>query len=81
MPKTTALVPLTHPDSGKLIAAGEELTLGDEDYADMRADGKVAASEAETKAHQLTATPEGVYNARTTRADAGQPTEETKAKK
>lgn len=69
MPTTTALVPLTHPDTGKGVAAGEEITLGDEDYASMRADGKVAASEQEYKANQQTASPEGVYNARTSRED------------
>lgn len=70
MPTTTALVPITHPDTGKTVAAGEEITLGDEDYADMRADGKVAASEQEWKANQVTASPEGVYNARTGRDTA-----------
>lgn len=73
MPTTTALVPLTHPDTGKQVAAGEEITLGDEDYAAMRADGKVLASEQEVKANQVPASPEGVYNARTSRADAPAP--------
>jgi hypothetical protein len=82
MPKTVALVPFTHPDSEKPVAAGEEVTLGDEDYAAMRADGKVTASEAEVKANAQEAGAEGVYNARTTREDvASTKTEEPKAKK
>jgi hypothetical protein len=68
MPTTTALVPITHPDTGKPYAAGESITLSDEDYYDLRSDGKVAASDAEVKAH---ATPEaqGNYGARTGRSD------------
>lgn len=68
MPTTTAIVPFTHPDSGKAVAAGEEVTLGDEDYASMRADGKVTASDKEQAEH---ATPEaeGNYGARTGRED------------
>jgi hypothetical protein len=68
MPTTTALVPITHPDTGKQIAAGEEITLSPEDYAAMRADGKVAASAAEQAAN---ATPdaEGNYTERTARAE------------
>ena len=69
MPTTTTLVPLTHPDSGKLIAAGDEITLGDEDYAMLRADGKVAASAQEVKEHQVEASAQGIYNARTGRED------------
>ena len=69
MPTTTALVNLTHPDSGKTVAAGEEITLGDDDYATLRADGKVAASAQEWKANQVTANAAGVYNARTGRED------------
>lgn len=78
MPTTTAIVPFTHPDSGKPVAAGEEVTLGNEDYAAMRADGKVTASEAEQKEH---ATPEaeGNYSARTGREDAASTTPSTKA--
>lgn len=70
MPTTVALVPLVHPDSGKQIAAGEEVTLGDEDYAALRADGKVAASAQEVKEHQVEATAQGIYNARTGRDEA-----------
>lgn len=68
MPTTTAIVPFTHPDSGQPVAAGQEVTLGDDDYASMRADGKVTASTEEQKAH---ATPEaeGNYGARTGRED------------
>lgn len=68
MPTTVALVPFTHPDSQQPVAAGQEVTLGDEDYANFRADGKVAASEQEQKEH---ATPEaeGNYSARTSRED------------
>lgn len=68
MPTSTAIVPFTHPDSGQLVAAGQEVTLGDEDYASLRADGKITASAEEQKAH---ATPdaEGNYSARTGRED------------
>lgn len=77
MPKTTALVPLTDPKTGEPVAAGAEITLSDEDYADLRASGAVAASEKEQKAGQQTAGPEGVYNARTGREDvASTPTTE-----
>jgi len=66
MPTTVALVPLTHPDSGNLVAAGDDITLGDEDYALLRSEGKVAASAAEQKAH-ATADAEGNYSARAQR--------------
>lgn len=68
MPTTTALAPFIHPDSGKPVATGEEVTLGDEDYAAMRTSGTVAASAAEQKEH---ATPEaeGNYGERTGRED------------
>lgn len=81
MPTTTALVPFTHPDSGKPVAAGEEVTLSDEDYYDMRSDGKVAANEAEVKANQQTAGPEGVYNARTAREDVASTKPESRESK
>src|SRR5580765_4801927 len=69
MPKTTALAPLTDPKTGEPVAAGAEITLSDEDYAALRAQGAVSASEAEVKANQQEAGPEGVYNARTSRED------------
>jgi hypothetical protein len=85
MPKTTTLAPIIHPTTGEPVAAGAEITLSDEDYAALRAAGTVAASEKEQKAGQLEAGPEGVYNARTTRADTGEVTPTTeeapKAKK
>ena len=68
MPTTTAIVPFTHPDTGKPVAAGAEVTLGDEDYASMRADGKVTASAQEQKAN-ATPAAEGNYAARTGRED------------
>ena len=77
MPKIRTLVPLTHPKTGEQFAAGVEVDVADEVYAEWRADGKVTASEKDQKAGQLEASPEGVYNARTTRADAGQPEEES----
>lgn len=72
MPTTVALVPFNHPDTGKPIAAGGEVTVGDEDYALLRADGKIAASEEEQKAG---ATPEaqGNYTSRTGRPDSPAP--------
>ena len=71
MPKTRAIVPLTHPKSGDAVAAGAELDLDDEAYAALRAQGAVEASAQEAKAN---ATPEaeGNYSAKTGRADAGE---------
>lgn len=68
MPTTTALAPFIHPDSGKPVAAGEEVTLGDEDYADLRSSGTVAASAQEQAAH-ATDDAEGNYAARVGRED------------
>lgn len=82
MPTTTTLVALSYPGTGDPVAAGAEIDLTDEDYAALRADGKVAASAQEQAANQQTAGPEGVYNARTTREEAPTPAETaTKAKK
>ena len=71
MPKTRAIVPLTHPKSGDAVAAGAELDLDDDAYAALRAQGAVEASAEEQKAH---ATPEaqGNYSAKTGRAEAGE---------
>jgi hypothetical protein len=78
--KTTTLVPITDAKTGETLPPGSEVSLNDEDYAAMRANGAVAASEAEQKAGQIQASPEGVYNARVTREDAPAPREEAKKK-
>jgi len=80
MPTTVALVPLTHPDTGKQVAAGEDITLGDEDYFDMRMDGKVAASSSEVRDHS-TDDAQGNYRSRTTRADTGEAVSEEQPKR
>ena len=65
MPKVRTLVPVTHPKTGEVFAAGVEVDVDDEVFRDWRADGKVsdvAAEEEQTK-------QQGVYNARTGRED------------
>jgi len=73
MPKVRALVPLTHPKTGELFAAGTEVDVDEEVFRDWRADGKVSSIDEEEA--QAKAAKEGNYTARTSRADAG----ETKA--
>jgi len=82
MPKTTALVPFTHPDTGEPVAAGAEVTLSEESYNHLRQTGAVAASEQETREHthdydektgvgfkEGPGTGKGNYTARTSRGD------------
>lgn len=44
MPRSTLIVPWADKD-GKPHAAGEEVELSDEEYRDLRADGKIANTE------------------------------------
>lgn len=70
MPKVRALVPLTHPKTGEVFAAGTEVDVDEEVFRDWRADGKVSSIEEEQKAAE--AAKEGNYSARTSRTDAGE---------
>jgi len=70
MPKVRALVPLTHPKTGEVFAAGTEVDVDEEVFRDWRADGKVSSIDEEKKAAE--AAKEGNYSARTTRTDAGE---------
>ena len=70
MPKVRTLVPLTHPKTGELFAAGTEVDVDEEVFADWRADGKVSSIEEEEA--QAKAAKEGNYGARTSRSDAGE---------
>ena len=65
MPKVRTLVPLTHPKTGENFAAGTEVDVDDEVFADWRADGKAA----DVAAEQAQAEQPGVYSARTARED------------
>jgi len=49
MPKVRTLVPLTHPKTGENFAAGTEVDVDEEVFADWRADGKVADLTAEAQ--------------------------------
>lgn len=69
MPKVRTLVPLQHPSTGELFAAGTEVDVADEVAKDWRADGKVSLIEDEKAAEERA--KEGVYNARTGRAEVG----------
>jgi len=73
MAQVRLLVPWTD-DKGKNHAADEVVNVDDETFAQLRADGKASAT-AEEDAAAKRAT-EGNYEARTSRADAGQPEEE-----
>ena len=78
MPKTRTLVSVNI--EGNNVAAGEEVTLSDDDYARLRSQGAVEATEKEAKAAQVEANPEGTYAARTGREDvASTKTEQPKA--
>jgi hypothetical protein len=64
MPKVRLLVPWGEH------AAGAEVDVSDEDFADLRADGKASSIEEEQKAAE--AASEGNYSSRTSRTDAGE---------
>jgi hypothetical protein len=66
MVKIRTLVPLTHPSTGELFAAGVEVDVADDVAADWRADGKVSMLADEQKEQAP-----GNYTARTTREDVG----------
>jgi hypothetical protein len=68
MVKVRTLVPLTHPKTDELFAAGAEVDVADEVAADWRADGKVSLIADEQAAEK--AAKEGNYSARTARSDA-----------
>jgi len=70
MPKVRTLVPLTHPKTGELFAAGAEVDVDDEVFRDWRADGKASSIDDEKKAEA--AAKEGNYSARTSREDTGE---------
>ena len=78
MVKIRTLVPLTHPSTGELFAAGVEVDVADDVAADWRADGKVSMLADETKEQAP-----GNYTARTTREDVGstEPEEPKREKK
>lgn len=64
MPKVRLLVPWGEH------AAGAEVDVSDEEFADLRADGKASSVDDEKKAAE--AAKEGNYSARTSRTDAGE---------
>jgi hypothetical protein len=70
MVKIRALVPLQHPKTAELFAAGTEVDVADDVAADWKADGKISYLDDEKKAEE--AAKEGNYSARTTRSDAGE---------
>ena len=70
MPKVRTLVPLTHPKTGEVFAAGTEVDVDEEVFRDWRADGKVSSIDEEKQAEA--AAKEGNYSARTSRTDAGE---------
>jgi hypothetical protein len=65
MPKVRTLVPVTHPKTGEVFAAGVEVDVDDEVFRDWRADGKVS----DVAIEQEQAKQQGVYDARTGRED------------
>jgi hypothetical protein len=71
MPKVQVLVATYNPTSGEPLAAGSTTELDEEAYNFLRQAGAVAASDEEVKAHQMQGNRQGVYDARTTRADTG----------
>jgi hypothetical protein len=79
MVKIRALVPLTHPKTAEMFAAGAEVDVADDVAADWKADGKIAFIEDEKKAEE--AAREGNYGERTTRSDAGEARAEDKSKR
>jgi hypothetical protein len=81
MPKTKAIVPLTHPETGEAVAAGADISLNDDDYLALRLAGSVEASEADQKA-AASDDAEGNYRERTGREDtASTKTDEEPPKK
>jgi hypothetical protein len=68
MVKIRTLVPLTHPKTDELFAAGTEVDVADDVAADWKADGKISLIDDEKAAEK--AAQEGNYTARTTRPDA-----------
>ena len=68
MVKIRTLVPLTHPKTGEVFAAGAEVDVAEDVFNDWRADGKVL-SIADEKAQADKLAKEGVYDARTSRED------------
>lgn len=79
MVKIRALVPLQHPKTQELFAAGAEVDVADDVAADWKADGKIAFIDDEKKAEETA--KEGNYSARTTRSDAGETQAEDKSKR
>jgi hypothetical protein len=69
MVKIRALVPLTHPKTAEVFAAGAEVDVADDVAADWKADGKISFIDDEKKAEE--AAKEGNYSARMTRDKAG----------
>lgn len=69
MVKIRTLVPLTHPKTAEVFAAGAEVDVADDVAVDWKADGKISFIEDEKKA-EATAN-EGNYSARMTREGAG----------
>lgn len=68
MPKVRTLVPLTHPKTGEQFAAGVEVDVAEDVFADWRADGKVASIDDE-KAQAKAQESGGTYTARVGRED------------
>ena len=71
MPKVQVLVATYNPTSGEPLAPGSTVDLDEEAYSFLRQAGAVSASDEEVKAHQAEGNRQGVYGARTTRADIG----------
>lgn len=79
MVKIRTLVPLTHPKTAEVFAAGAEVDVADDVAADWKADGKISLIEDEKKAEE--AANEGNYNARTSRSDVADTQAEDKPKR
>jgi hypothetical protein len=79
MVKIRALVPLTHPKTAEVFAAGAEVDVADDVAADWKADGKISLIDDEKKAEE--AAKEGNYSARMTREGAGGEAAEDKPKR
>lgn len=78
MVKIRTLVPLTHPKTQELFAAGAEVDVADDVAAEWKADGKISLIEDEKAAEK--AANEGNYSARTTRSDVAETQSEDKPK-
>ena len=79
MVKIRTLVPLTHPKTAEVFAAGAEVDVADDIAAGWKADGKISLIEDEKKAEE--AAKEGNYGERMTRGKAGGAEVEDKSKK